>query len=457
MSTATVSTAASHVLNRVLTKPLPLAVRGEGVWVWDAEGRQYLDAVSGGAAVSCLGHGNAEVSQAIASQLGQLAYIHGSFFNNEPVEQLADVLLAAASPNMSRVLFCSGGSEAIESALKLVRQYWLEREQPSKRRIIARRQSYHGATLGALAVSGNAARRAAYSPYLFDVHFIEPCYRYRLQRDDESVEQYALRAAKELQVAIETLGPENVAAFVAEPVVGATLGCVPAEAGYLKRIREICDQYDVLMVADEIMSGSGRAGELYTSPMHGADPDLITMAKGLGGGFQPIGAIVVSDKIRCAIEDGSGVLKHGLTYMGHPVACAAALAVQRFIAEHDVLANVRTQGDYLMEQLRRVLADHPHVGDIRGQGLFVGVELVSDPMTKQTFDPKLQLHAVLKRTALQHGLMVYPGGGTVDGVHGDHVVLAPAYTVSASEIDEIVARLQTSIDDAVAQVHKEAS
>lgn len=439
----------THVLHRQLADPMPIAVGSQGLRITDAAGNEYLDAVSGGAAVACLGHGHPHVTDAMARQLRQLPYIHGSFFSSEPAEALAELLLKDAPSGMKRVLFSSGGSESNEAALKLVRQTWLERGQPKKSRIIARRQSYHGATLGALSISGNLARRTAYAPMLFDVHFIEPCYAYRLQQSGETLEAYGLRAANALEEAILELGPDTVAAFFAEPVVGATLGCVPAVTGYLKRVREICDRYDVLLVLDEIMCGSGRAGDAYACLQDGVSPDLLTIAKGLGGGFQPIGATLVGDKILSSLTKGSGALKHGFTYMGHPMACAAALAVQQVIREENLLANVRTQGAYLKESLQHALQQHPHVGDIRGRGLFVGVELVAERQSKTPFDPALQVHSVVKRAALQHGLMVYPGGGTIDGVRGDHVVFAPAYIVNAAEIEEIVQRFTHSLESAL--------
>lgn len=437
----------TQVLHRQLVQSTPVAVSGNGLWLRDTEGREYLDAVSGGAAVACLGHGNARVAEAVAEQMHRLAYVHGSFFSSEPAEALASALLEHAPEGMRRVLFSSGGSESNEAALKLVRQTWVEKGRPEKSRIIARRQSYHGASLGALSISGNLGRRTTYAPMLFDVHFIEPCYAYRLQQPNETDEDYGVRAANELEEAILTLGADNVAAFFAEPVVGATLGCVPAAPGYLRRIREICDQYDVVLVLDEIMCGSGRSGEAYACMADGVSPDILTVAKGLGGGFQSIGATLVGQKVFDALADGSGALKHGYTYMGHPVACAAALAVQQIIREDDLLANVRQQGERLRGSLSTILENHPHVGDIRGRGLFIGVEFVADRQSKAPFEPGLQIHAKIKQAALHHGLMVYPGSGTVDGSRGDHVVFAPAYTVTATEVDEIVSRFHAAMND----------
>ncbi len=436
----------THILHRQLIDPMPTVVAGQGVWLRDSKGREYLDAVSGGAAVSCLGHAHPRVADAISAQLSRIAYAHGSFFTSEPAEALAEMLLKDAPAGMQRVLFSSGGSESNEAALKLVRQTWTELGKPEKSHVIARRQSYHGATLGALSISGNPGRRATYAPMLFNAHFIDPCYSYRLRHPDESEEAYGLRAAQALEAAILELGPENVAAFFAEPVVGATLGCVPAAPGYLQRVREICDRYDVLLVLDEIMCGSGRSGTAYACDADGVAPDILTIAKGLGGGYQSIGATLVGKRVTDALTDGSGALKHGYTYMGHPVACAAALAVQQVIAEEDLLSNVRRQGEVLRSRLIEHIGDHEHVGDIRGRGLFIGVELVADRSGKIPFDPSLQVHARIKKAALQHGLMVYPGGGTVDGTRGDHVLFAPAYNVTSTEVQEIVRRFALSLN-----------
>lgn len=444
----------THVLHRQLMEPPPLAVSGHGMWLHTNDGKEYLDATSGGAAVSCLGYGHPGVADAISDQLSRLAFIHGSFFSSEPAEALAEMLLQDAPPGMARVLFSSGGSESNEAALKLVRQAWLEQGKPSKSRIIARRQSYHGASVGALSISGNLGRRKTYTPYLFDAHFIEPCYAYRLQHQNEDDAEYGVRAANELEAAILELGPENVAAFFAEPVVGATLGCAPAAPGYLKRIRQICDQYDVLLVFDEIMCGTGRTGYSYACNEDDVAPDILTIAKGLGGGFQPMGATLINNRILDALTGGSRILQHGFTYMGHPVSCAAALAVQQIIVAENLLDNVRVQGEFLQNHLKECLGDHPHVGDIRGRGLFVGIEMVHNKTDKTPFDPSLKIHANIKTAALKHGLMVYPGGGTIDGTFGDHVLLSPAYIAGSDDIQEIVRRLGLALDTALTTPNK---
>lgn len=436
----------SAILHRSLHDSPPVVLEGHGVWLRDASGKEYLDAVSGGVAVSCLGHRNDRVVKAITEQLGKVAYAHTLFFTSGPAEALAQNLIESAPSGMASVVFCSGGSEAVEAALKLVRQTWIERGKPGKAKIISRRQSYHGATAGALSIGGNTARRAIYSPLLFDSHFIDPCYAYRDQREGESAADYGVRAADALEKAILELGPDNVAAFFAETVVGATTGCVPAVEGYFRRVREICDRYDVLLVLDEIMCGMGRTGETFACIEDGVTPDLITVAKGLGGGFQPIGAVVVGARIVESLRAGTGALKHGFTYMGHPAACAGALEVQKIIKEENLLVNVRTRGAQLQQSLTALLQENPHVGDVRGRGLFLGVELVADKKSKAPFDPNLSLSTKLRMAALDEGLMVYPGSGTRDGVSGDHVLFAPAFTVSGEEIDEIMKRFRTALN-----------
>jgi adenosylmethionine-8-amino-7-oxononanoate aminotransferase len=425
-------------------------VGGDGPYVIDSEGRRYLDA-SGGAAVSCLGHSHRAVIDAIKAQLDKLPYAHTSFFTNEPSEQLAQHLIERAPGEMSHVYFVSGGSEANETALKLIRQYFVEIGQPKRHRFIARNQSYHGNTLGALAVGGNPGRRAIFEPILMKTHHVSPCYAYRGREDGESDADYTDRLAHELDETIESLGPETVAAFVAETVVGATLGAVPPVEDYFRKIRKVCDRHGVLLLLDEVMSGMGRTGRLFACEEDGISPDLLTCAKGLGAGYQPIGAVLVSERIVEAVRGGSGFFHHGFTYIGHPTACAGALAVQRTIEKDDLLRNVREKGERLRQRLAERFGNHPHVGDIRGRGLFIGLELVADRMSKEPFSPALRLHATIKRNAMARGLMCYPNGGTVDGVRGDHVLLAPPFIVENSHLEEIVDRLGEAVDAALAE------
>ncbi|MCO7230973.1 MULTISPECIES: aspartate aminotransferase family protein [unclassified Cobetia] len=441
----------SHVLHRNLNQEYPTAVKGDGPYIVDREGRRYLDA-SGGAAVSCLGHSDEAVAQAIKDQVSQLAYAHTSFFTSDPMEQLADFLIERAPAGLDSVYFVSGGSEAVEAALKLARQYFVEIGQPQRKHLIARRQSYHGNTLGALATGGNAWRRQQFEPLLINVSHVSPCYAYRDQQPDETPEAMGIRLAAELEEEILRLGAENVMAFVAEPVVGATLGAVTAVPGYFRRIREVCDRYGVLLILDEVMCGMGRTGSLFAAEQEGVTADLITIAKGLGAGYQPIGATLVSQRIRDAIANGSGFFQHGHTYIGHATACAAALAVQRTIETRDLLTGVNVLGEGLKARLNERFAQHPHVGDIRGRGLFQGLELVADRDSKRPFDPALKLHARLKKAAMAEGLMCYPMGGTLDGRRGDHILLAPPFILQESHLDELTAKLGRAIDTTLASL-----
>ena len=441
----------THILHRSPNAVMPVAVSGSGVEIVDAEGRRYLDA-SGGAAVSCLGHGHPDVMAAMRRQLEALAYAHTSFFTTEVAERLADRLIEDAPPGLSHVYLVSGGSEAIEAALKMARQYFVEIGEPPRRHVIARRQSYHGNTLGALAVGGNAWRRAQFEPLLIETHHIDPCYAYRMQREGESDSDYAARAAQTLEDKLIEIGPDRVIAFVAETVVGATAGAVPPVGDYFKRIRAICDRYGVLLILDEVMCGMGRTGTLHACEQEGVAPDLMAVAKGLGGGYQPIGAVMLTQQIFEAFAEGSGAFQHGHTYMGHPMAAAAALAVQEVIRRDGLLANVVEMGERLERRLKERFGQHPFVGDIRGRGLFWALELVADRASKQPFDPAAKLHARIKREAMDRGLMVYPMGGTVDGVRGDHVLLAPPFIIEGSQVDAIAERLAAALEAAVADV-----
>ncbi len=438
----------THILHRAANAVMPVAVGGAGVEIFDAEGRRYLDA-SGGAAVSCLGHGHPEVIAALRRQLDALAYAHTAFFTTEAAERLAARLIEDAPAGIERVYLVSGGSEAVEAALKMARQYFVEIGQPRRRAIVARRQSYHGNTLGALAAGGNAWRRAQFEPLLIETHHIDACYAYRLQREGESEADYAARAAQALEDKLLEIGPDRVIAFVAETVVGATAGAVPPVGDYFRRVRAICDRYGVLLILDEVMCGMGRTGTLHACTQEGVAPDLMTIAKGLGGGYQPIGAVLLTKRIFEAFARGSGAFRHGHTYMGHPMAAAAALAVQDVMRRDNLIANVVAMGDLLRRRLDERFGNNPFVGDIRGRGLFRALEFVEDRATKSPFDPALKLHARLKREAMARGLMVYPMGGTIDGSRGDHVLLAPPFIVDESHVETIVERLGEAVDAAL--------
>lgn len=438
----------SALFERDLQHPLPVIVKGEGAYLIDDAGKRYLDA-SGGPGVSCLGHSHPKVVEAIKRQVDQVSYAYSLFFTTPVIEELARTLIDQAPAGLAKAFFVGSGSEAVEAAMKLARQYFLEIGQPKRRLFIARERSYHGNTLGALALGGDANRRAPYDPLLMPVTHIAPCYEYRGRRAGESVEQYGMRVADELEAAIQRLGAENVAAFFCETVVGASLGCAPPVPGYLKRLREICDRHGVLLVFDEVMCGMGRTGHMYACAEDGVSPDILTMAKGLGGGFQPIGGLLISQRIFDAIADGSGALKHGQTYAGHTLACAAALGVQQAIAEEGLLGRVRHLSGLLFRRLDERFGQHPHVGDIRGRGLFIGLELVADRETKAPFDPARKMWQRVRRAGFEDGFICYPSGGCIDGVRGDHVVLAPPFNISDMQVDEIVDKLAKSLDRAL--------
>jgi adenosylmethionine-8-amino-7-oxononanoate aminotransferase len=434
----------THILHRRIHHTLPAAVAAQGLVITDADGREYIDA-SGGAAVSCLGHGHPEVLAAMHAQIDRVAYAHTSFFTTAVAEELADELVRTAPAGMSHAYFVSGGSEAMEAALKMARQYVVEIGEPQRRHFIARRQSYHGNTLGALAVGGNEWRRRQFAPLLIDVTHVSPCYEYRGRAESETAEAYGARLVQELAETLQRLGPHTVIAFVAETVGGATSGALTPVPGYLEGVRELCTRHGVLLILDEVMCGMGRCGTLHACEQEGVVPDLLAIAKGLGGGYQPIGAVLAQRRIVEAFARGSGLFQHGHTYLGHPVACAAALAVQRVIHRDGLLAQVQRLGLGLRERLRAAFGRHPQVGDIRGRGLFQAIELVADKPGKTPFDPALQLHARIKAECMARGLMVYPMGGTLDGRLGDHVLLAPPFIATDDDLDVIVERLAAGV------------
>ncbi len=437
-----------HIFGRHTCANNPVVVGGEGCYLIDSTGKRYLDG-SGGAAVSCLGHRDPAVTMAIKDQLDKIAFAHTGFFTSQPAEELADLLIEHAPAGIDRAYLVSGGSEAVEAAIKLARQYFLEKGESQRHRVIARRQSYHGNTLGALAAGGNLWRREPFAPIMVEGSHIAPCFEYRERLETETAFEYGQRAANALEDEIERLGAESVMAFIAEPVVGATAGAVPAVEGYYKRIREICDQYGVLLILDEVMCGMGRTGSLFASEQEGIAPDIVCIAKGLGGGYQPIGAMLCSAEIYQAIESGSGFFQHGHTYLAHPTACAAGLAVVNAILQRGLIDRVQNQGDLLQARLTETFGQHPHVGDIRGRGLFRAIELVEDRATKKPFDSSIGLHKKIKKAAFEAGLVCYPGGGTIDGVNGDHVLLAPPYIIEDHQVDELVSKLDQAISQSI--------
>ena len=434
----------SHVLHRSLKHEPPRAVRGDGPYIIDSEGRRYLDGC-GGAAVSCLGHSHPVVIEAVQKQIAEMPYAHTSFFTTERMEDLA-AMLAAATPGMDRVLLVSGGSETIEAALKLSRQYFVEKGEPQRHLFIARRQSYHGNTLGALAVGGNEWRRQNFAPLMVAGNHISPCFEYRDRHGDESAEEYGLRVANELDARIHELGPENVAAFIAETVVGATAGAVPPVPGYFGRVRDICDEHGIHLILDEVMCGTGRTGTMMAYEPEDIVPDMVTMAKGLAAGYQPVGALLCSAEITDVIRNGSGFFQHGHTFMGHATAVAAAQATLTAIRDENLLHNVVETGGAIRRQLEKELGQHPNVGDVRGRGMFIGVEFVADRATKEPLDPLRKTHNSIQRSALDRGLMCYGMGGTIDGRRGDHVLIAPPYNLTSDQGGELVDKFVAAVN-----------
>ena len=434
----------SHVFPRQINAPPIKAVASNGCYIFDDSGNRYLDG-SGGAAVSCLGHADPEVVQAIQDQTSKMAFAHTGFFSSDPAEELAELLIKYAPGDLDRVYFVSGGSESVEAALKLARQYHIENGEPNRRHIIARRQSYHGNTLGALAAGGNKWRRDQFEPILINVSHIAPCYEYIDKSNQEKTYEYGQRVAQELEDEILRLGSDTVMAFIVEPVVGATMGAVPAVQGYFKRIEEVCKKYGVLLILDEVMCGMGRTGYLYAAEADNISPDILCIAKGLGAGYQPIGAMLCTKKIYDVIGGGTGFFQHGHTYMGHPVACAAGLAVVQAIIDRDLLKSVKQRSAQLLNELKNQFNTHLNVGDIRGRGLFIGLELVKDRDTKKPFDPSLKIAANIKRSAFEAGLICYPMSGTRDGKWGDHILLAPPFVIDEKQVIELVEKVAVSL------------
>ncbi|MFS4437135.1 aspartate aminotransferase family protein [Paracoccaceae bacterium GXU_MW_L88] len=440
----------AHVFGRSCHADLPVIDRGEGVYLFDQAGKRYLDAC-GGAAVSCLGHSDPDVKAAIAAQMDKVPFAHTGFFTSDEAARLADLLVDLAPGDLSHVYFVSGGSEAVEAAVKLARQYAVETGQGQRTKLIARLQSYHGNTLGALAAGGNLWRREAYNPLLIETSHIPAAYPYRGQGPGESLEDYGQRVANALEAQIEAEGPETVLAFLAEPVVGATLGAQPAPLGYFKRIREICDKYGVLLILDEVMCGSGRTGSFFAHEQEGISPDICTIAKGMGAGYQPVGAMLCTGRIFDAIANGSGFFQHGHTYIAHPMAMAAARATVEAMVERNLMPQVRQTGARFADALTERFGQHPHIGDIRGRGLFWGMEFVENRETKAPFDPARKLNKKVKAAAMAEGLMCYPMGGTIDGRQGDHVLFAPPYIFTDAHIDEAVEKFARAFESALAK------
>jgi hypothetical protein len=436
----------TSVLYRTPRATYPVAATAEGMYIIDTSGKRYLD-MSGGAAVSCLGHADPDVVGAVRDQVGRLAFAHTSFFTNEPQERLARRLAQRFGEADARVYFTSGGSEANETALKIAWQYWMAKGQPERKVVISREHSYHGNTFGVLSVSGNSARRRASAAPLLEWPRIAPCYAYRDRGAGETAVEYVERICDELEQAILSVGPERVAAFICEPVVGSSLGVVAAEPGYLPRVREICDRYEVLWIADEIMCGSGRTGTFFAHEHDGVRPDIATLAKGIGGGYQALAATVLSGRVADDLERSG--FAHGHTYIGHPVSCAAGCAVQEVLDRDGLLAVVGTEGERFGRLLHERFSAHPHVGDIRGRGLFWAVELVSDRASRRGFADGRALPGRLQRCAMENGLICYPGGIEIDGAQVPHIMLAPPFILQREHMDECLDKLDSVLEQSL--------
>jgi adenosylmethionine-8-amino-7-oxononanoate aminotransferase len=443
MSTAT---SASSLFSRNLRKQYPVAVRGEGCWIVAADGRRYLDA-SGQAAVVSIGHGVQEIGRAMAAQSNQIAFAHTTQFHSEPAERLAARILALAPrsfQNGGRVYFTSGGSEATETALKLARQYFLEVKQPTRFRVISRKQSYHGSTLGAMSVSGNIARRAPYAPMIPEWGHVAPCFCYHCPFD-KTYPQCNLACADDLDAFLNGNDASSVAAFLFEPVVGATLGAAAAVDGYTSRIAEICRKHSILLIADEVMSGMGRTGEPFASQHWNLEPDIILVGKGIASGYAPLGAVLIAPRIVDAFEKGSAAFMHGFTYQSHPVATAAGNAVFDYLEAHKLFDRVAPAGQALKNALAPV-EHHPNVGQVRGLGLLQGIEFVQNKSTREPFPKEAGIAEKIRQATLEKNVLTYPTQGCVDGVRGDHILLAPPFIIASQESQLIADAVQYALN-----------
>ena len=435
----------SGLFSRNFKKTFPVAVRGEGCWIISSDGRRFLDA-AGQAAVVGIGHGVPEIGRAMAEQSAQLAFAHTSQFHTAPAEKLAARILALAPPNFrtgGRVYFTSGGSEATETAIKLARQYHLETGQKNRYRVLSRRQSYHGSTLGAMSVSGNVARRAPYEPLIADWGHIAPCFCYHCPFE-KTFPQCELACADDLQTHLDGSKKEDAAAFIFEPVVGATLGAAVPPEGYVARIAEICRKNEILLIADEVMTGMGRTGKPFAVQHWGIEPDMILVGKGIASGYAPLGAVLVSARVVEAFERGSGAFMHGFTYQAHPVSTAAGNAVFDYLESHKLFDRVAPAGKNLREALGPLQA-HRHVGDVRGLGLLLGVEFVKDKATREPFPKSENIAEKIRQACLEEKVLTYPTQGCVDGLRGDHILLAPPFTISPGEIALISRALHAAL------------
>lgn len=437
-----------HVFYRNLRKYYPTADRGEGIYIYDTQGKQYIDG-SGGAAVVGIGHGVEEITEAMIRQAGKISFSHGSQFTNQAAIDLASKLVGLSPEGLTRVYFLSGGSEAVETAVKMARQYQVERGKPEKYKVISRWTSYHGNTLGALALSGHTGRRRYYLPLLQHTPHIAPAYCYRCPFGVDP-ERCDLECALDLEKTILYEGPDSVSAFMAEPIVGATAGALVPKDGYFQKIKEICDRYDILLIVDEVMTGLGRTGKNFGINHWNVIPDMIVASKGLSSGYTPIFVVIAKEEIHRTMCEGSGAFVHGHTYNQNPLSAAIACAVIDYLLRHDLISRSAKMGEYFVRSLQS-LRHHDFVGDVRGKGLFAGIEFVKDKRTKEPFDPKLRLNVLLGNRAFEKGLITYPGGGGADGIRGDHLLLAPPFIITEEEIDKVVSIL----DETFAEISRE--
>ena len=432
------------------TQHLPKVAYGKGCYIYDSTGKQYIDG-SAGPAVFSLGHGNEEVNAAIKDQLDRIAHGYRYTFTSDPLEELTALVAAACGGGLSQMTFCSSGSEAVESCLKIALQYHTARGETRRRRFIARERSWHGNTLGALSISGFLDRRFAFEGALVPASLLSPANTYRPPAN-VAPENVAAFCAAELEAEILRLGADQVAGFVFEPVVGAAGGCVPAPDGYAKRVREICDRHGVLMIADEVMCGSGRCGTWRALQHDGVEPDIMSIAKGLGGGYVPLAGVVYHERLKEPMYRAHGGLLSGHTFTGHTLACAAGAAVQRIVKRDRLVEKVRRDGETLKSMLRSALGNRDYIGDIRGRGFFIGVEIVRDRYAKEPYTPDLKLHQRIRDTAFENGLICYPMGGNIDGIRGDVVIISPPYIATEAELGEIVDKLATSLTQVFARL-----
>jgi adenosylmethionine-8-amino-7-oxononanoate aminotransferase len=433
-----------HVFYRNLRKYYPTVERGEGIYIYDTEGKQYIDG-SGGAAVIGIGHGVEEITEAMVRQAEKISFSHGSQFTSQAAIDLAFKLVQLSPKGLTRVYFLSGGSEAVETAVKMARQYQVERGKPEKYKVISRWTSYHGNTLGALALSGHTGRRRYYLPLLQHTPHIVPAYCYRCPFG-LNPERCELECALDLEKTILYEGPDSVSAFIAEPIVGATAGALVPKDGYFQKIREICDRYDILLIVDEVMTGLGRTGKNFGINHWDVIPDMIVASKGLSSGYTPIFVVIAKEEIHRTIREGSGAFVHGHTYNQNPLSSAIACAVIDYLLRHDLISRSAKMGQYFVRSLQS-LSHHDFVGDVRGKGLFAGIEFVKDKGTKEPFDPKLRLNVLMGNRAFEKGLITYPGGGGADGIRGDHLLLAPPFIITEEEIGKIVSILDETFTE----------